>query len=65
MNIKSKAKVGIDQGKGIIDLGLICLMSAGENSPNSEMALMLTTLKVKQEDNILSGVLVPGCLGVG
>uniref|UniRef100_A0A0E0QH43 Uncharacterized protein n=1 Tax=Oryza rufipogon TaxID=4529 RepID=A0A0E0QH43_ORYRU len=52
MNIKSKSKVGIDQGKG-------------ENSPNSEMALTLTTLKVKQEDNILSGVLVPGCLGVG
>ncbi len=64
MNIKSKSKVGIDQGKGIIDLGLICL-SVGENSPNSEMVLTLTTLKVKQEDNILSGVLVPGCLGVG
>ena len=65
MNIKSKSKVGIDQSKGIIYLGLICLMSVGENSPNSEMALTLTTLKVKQEEDILSGVLVPGCLGVG
>jgi hypothetical protein len=50
MNIKSKAKVGIDQGKGIIDLGLICLMSVDKNGLNGEMALTLATLKVKQED---------------
>uniref|UniRef100_A0A0D9Z6Q7 Uncharacterized protein n=1 Tax=Oryza glumipatula TaxID=40148 RepID=A0A0D9Z6Q7_9ORYZ len=37
MNIKSKAKVGIDQSKD-------------KNSPNGEMALTLAPLKAKQED---------------
>ena len=49
--------------KGIIDLGLIWIV--GEKSPNSEMVLTLTTLKVKQENDIPSGVLVLGCLRVG